>query len=96
LWLFASNKAISSGKEIESCIAISFVFSILSNEIPVSGSPRQGSQTPGSAPAPPQSLQLSTHGNQLLLPAGRHEHLQITEKHQASARCCFYSSQGNT
>ena len=27
----------------------------------MSGSPRQGSQTISSAPAPPQSLQLSTH-----------------------------------
>jgi len=95
LQLFAtSNKAIS-GKEIVSCIAISFVFSILSNELPVSGSPHQGCQTLGSAPAPPQNLHLSTHGKQLLLP-GRHDHLQITEKHQANARCCFYSSQGDT
>ena len=61
----------------------------------MSDSPHQGSQTPGSAPAPPQSLRLSTHRNQLSLP-GRQDHLQITEKHQASACCCFYSSQGNT
>jgi hypothetical protein len=33
----------------------------LPRDLPMSGSPCQGSQTIGSAPAPPQSLQLSTH-----------------------------------
>jgi hypothetical protein len=36
-------------------------------ELPVSGSRHQESQNPGSALAPPRSLQLSMHGNRLLL-----------------------------
>ena len=61
-------------------------------EVPVSDSRHQESQTPGSALAPPQSLQLSTHGNRLLLHWAARPSISKEEKTAAPVSvicCCF-------